>query len=123
MNISFIIIIIVIINFPPQRSCQVFGVKLKFITIYYHNVRNTVNGAQGDSKSAAHLGNLTASFLTVLPSVAAVKSVAVEVWNRASLRPVEELFLISFMAILFIHDFFVCLVLFPEGWILDPFDL
>ena len=82
-----------------------------------------MNRAQGGSKSAAPLGKLTASFLTVLPSVAAVKSVAVEVWNRASLRPVEELFLISFMAILFIHDFFVCLVPPPESRILDPFDL
>ena len=81
MNISFIIIIIIIvlINFPPQRGCQILGVKLKFIAIYYYNVRNTVNGAQGGSKSAAHLGKLIASFLTILPSVAAVKTVTVEV--------------------------------------------
>lgn len=83
-----------------------------------------MNHGQGRvSQPAPHLGQLIACLLTVLPSVAAVKSIAVELWNRAGLRPMEELLLVSSMAILFIHNFFVCLVPPPESWILDPFDL
>lgn len=60
---------------------------------------------------------------SILPSIAAVKAVAVKVWHRASLRPMEELHLISLMAVLFIHNFFVCLVPLPESWVLNPFNL
>lgn len=62
-------------------------------------------------------------FLTILSSVTAVKAMLVDMRQRVSICPVEELPLICSVPIFGVHDPFLCLVAVPETWILDPLNL
>lgn len=65
----------------------------------------------------------TPCFLTVLPSVAPVKAIRIDMRHGVDIRPMEEALLIVHLAILNIHDFFLCLVAVPEICILYPLNL
>ena len=62
-------------------------------------------------------------FLTILASVTAVKAISIDKWHWVNIRPMEEQLLIYYLAILGIHVAFLCLVVSPEIWILDPLNL
>lgn len=62
-------------------------------------------------------------FLTILSSVTAVKAFSVDKCHWVSICPMEEQLLIGHLAILGIHVVFLCLIVFPELWILNPLNL
>lgn len=62
-------------------------------------------------------------FLTILSSITAVKAMLVDMWQRVSICPMEELPLICYVTIFGIHEPFLYLVAVPETWILDPLNL